>query len=431
MSLPANTVWEVRTATGSSTNGGGFVFGGSGTDYSQQTSPQYALTGLISSGSGPTILSSAAASDMVDNIAWCSGTNITTGWYRVISVSVGVSITFDSNLATGVASGVTVNVGGAFDTLGTAFTAAVQNNLIWCKGTEVRTSTLVFTLTYNGSGGAVNRECFTIRGYGTTRGDGGRYTLTTATNSTDLFEFAGSQLKIENMLMSCTAGTPGVGLNCGTSTWYLDLLLYNVRITGFNENIRSPYSSQIAIVPLTLISCEIDHALTYGIETVASIHTYNCWIHDNATAGLYTHGGAAPAQSGFQCIRTNFKGNGKGISHFTAASEESGCSGHILNCVFDGNTNGYDFETNNAVTLTIINSIFTGNVTDLTAGGGQTMIGKFLNNAFYNNTNTHNNFPTDASDITLTADPFNRATAGDYSLNSTSGGGALCKAAGF
>ena len=34
-------------------------------------------------------------------------------------------------------------------------------------------------------------------------------------------------------------------------------------------------------------------------------------------------------------------------------------------------------------------------------------------------------------DITLTADPFTAGASGDFSLNSTAGGGALLKAAGF
>ena len=92
MAQPATTVWEVRPTVGSDSNGGGFVPGASGTDWSQQNSPQYALTGIASSGSGNTVLSALAAADMVGNIAQCTGgTNFNTGLFEVTSVSVGVS----------------------------------------------------------------------------------------------------------------------------------------------------------------------------------------------------------------------------------------------------------------------------------------------------------------------------------------------------
>src|SRR5271155_31095 len=119
MAFPTGVVWEVRTATGSDNNGGGWVPGASGTDYSQQTSPQYALTGVASAGSGNTVLSSSAAAAMVGNIAQCvSGTNYNTGFFEVVSVSVGVSITFSINAAgnsicTGVGASGVINIGGA------------------------------------------------------------------------------------------------------------------------------------------------------------------------------------------------------------------------------------------------------------------------------------------------------------------------------
>ena len=56
MALSASTVWEVRPATGSDNNGGGFVTGASGTDYSQQGTAQYALTAIASAGAGDCII---------------------------------------------------------------------------------------------------------------------------------------------------------------------------------------------------------------------------------------------------------------------------------------------------------------------------------------------------------------------------------------
>ena len=86
--VSANTVWDIRPATGSdSANSCGFVTGASGTDYSQQTSPQYTLTGVISSGSGNVVLTASASADMVGNILLVvSGTNFNTGRFQITSV---------------------------------------------------------------------------------------------------------------------------------------------------------------------------------------------------------------------------------------------------------------------------------------------------------------------------------------------------------
>lgn len=53
-------------------------------------------------------------------------------------------------------------------------------------------------------------------------------------------------------------------------------------------------------------------------------------------------------------------------------------------------------------------------------------------NAFFDNTSgARLNFPTGDNDVTLSADPFNAAASGDFSLTNDGGGGADCRAAGF
>lgn len=137
MALSANTVWEVRT-TGSQNNGGGFVTGASGTDYSQQAAAQYALNPVTSGGASAVMTNANAAAAMVGNICRVvSGTNATAGWYQIISVNVGVDITVDRNWCTGACADGVVNVGGAFKfggTLDDDFTEAqVAGNVIYIK----------------------------------------------------------------------------------------------------------------------------------------------------------------------------------------------------------------------------------------------------------------------------------------------------------
>src|SRR5687767_10192193 len=95
MALSNATVIEVRS-TGATTNGGGFVTGASGVDYSQQDAAQYALSDGVTDGSA-VILTASAATDMIGNLVYVAGGSgtITPAWYQITAASAGVSITVD------------------------------------------------------------------------------------------------------------------------------------------------------------------------------------------------------------------------------------------------------------------------------------------------------------------------------------------------
>src|SRR5262245_28758828 len=110
--------WEVRS-TGNDNNGGGFVIGGSGTDYSQQDAAQYNFTDLVVDGSVNTKVTSAShnfvAAD-VDNIMHITaGTGWTVGFYRILSVASNAA-TLDRSPAAVSTTGGTFYVGGALAT---------------------------------------------------------------------------------------------------------------------------------------------------------------------------------------------------------------------------------------------------------------------------------------------------------------------------
>lgn len=95
-------------------NGGGFVTGASGVDYSNQDGAQYPLTGVTTAGADAILLTASAVADMVGNTCYiASGTNYTTGWYQILSVVVGVSATLDRTCTTAAGALGVVNVGGA------------------------------------------------------------------------------------------------------------------------------------------------------------------------------------------------------------------------------------------------------------------------------------------------------------------------------
>lgn len=173
MALSATIVWEVRSA-GNANNGGGYKTGSTGTDFSQQNAAQYALTSVTTAGADAVLLHANAADDMVGNVARIvSGTNFTVGYYEIISVVVGVSITLDRTCTTGAGDAGVVNIGGAVPSIGTlgsntAGLGAVAGNKIWVKADGAYSIGAVDTFSVV----ATATDPLVIEGYNATRGDG-------------------------------------------------------------------------------------------------------------------------------------------------------------------------------------------------------------------------------------------------------------------
>src|SRR5580658_5068799 len=214
MALPAGSVWEVRPTVGSDTNGGGFVTGSSGTDYSQANSKNTVGSDISTTdgvGNGTTTWTSATgnfSTAIVGNIIYLSGSGITTGWYQVTARGSATSITLDRSPGTG--TGATMNIGGALATVAQAYTNSVPSNTVYVKatGSYTVTTALVISLQSNSSPG----NPFSIIGYTSTRGDNGQFTWTTATNSINLINLtSGSTSDInvlfQNISFTTTAGT--------------------------------------------------------------------------------------------------------------------------------------------------------------------------------------------------------------------------------
>src|SRR4051812_5831049 len=92
MAISAATVWECRTS-GSDSNGGGFVFGATGTDLSQSDSVSYSFSDLASSNgtnASPQVTSVShnfVAADVGNLMQITAGTNWTTGFFQIVSVA--------------------------------------------------------------------------------------------------------------------------------------------------------------------------------------------------------------------------------------------------------------------------------------------------------------------------------------------------------
>lgn len=447
MAIPTGAVWNCRSADGSDNNGGFFVPGSSGTDYSQQASAQYTPTGLSSSGAGATILYSGAAAVMVGNgCNITAGTNVTTGYYEIVSVSVGVSITLDRAACTGTASGVALNIGGALQNATTANANMVAGNVCQLKGTFTFTSAMAMNFVSNSSG--VGFTSFI--GYTSTYGDGGNATFTTSTNSINIVDLSttgvAQGILFGNITWTNTAGTVGSGAtgnaiiasaaNCG------QLVVQNCSFSGFNVALQLDWQNvEFTAHPCHVVNTEIKNCVSHGIQTTDGIVVCDCYIHNNGGDGLHfstssnTNSGISGA---FVWTSVFYSNGGVGISQPNNQSFVGGSGAQfmsVINCAFVSNTgDGIAFPNAGPQAIALANCIFSSNGGYGVNNAGTAVVGGLIaSNAFYNNTSgARNNFPASFNgDVTLTGSPFTNPSGGDFTLNNTSGAGAACRGAGF
>ncbi len=435
MPLSSTTVFEIRPGAGSATNGGGFVPGSSGTDWSQQNGPQYSVTDAVANGT--TTVTSATASfgvDVVGNIAYING-----AWYQIVSRTNATTIVVDRTIGT--ATGLTLKIGGALDLCATAEPLLTAGMTLWIKA---GTQTLTTKLTLTNNGDATNGP-IAWKGYHTTRGDhdGTQPLITTATNNVDLLMLAtagGGSVGIsfrtfDNLAFSSTAGTPGNGItgttNSGSSA---DIVISRCTISGCKIGICGDGLTYVPIAGIVAM-CEIKSCTSHAIQNSGNLTLLGSYIHDCtgwgfttyydqnmiinvvrtvvyncAAGGIRINNNNATATSGtFLIIRACdiVSNGGNGISHETA-------NGHLAMLALDSNI---VWGQSSAIGVYVANAD-----AEITFNGW---------NAYGNNQTDRSNLPTGISDASLSADPFNGRTSNDFSLNSTAGAGAACKGAGF
>src|SRR3990167_789944 len=282
MPISANSVFEIRpTASANNINGGFFVTGATGSNFSLQDTAQFNITNLGSQGAGNVVACSAAVASMVGNcVRVIQGTNFTVGgWFEITAVSVGSSITFSTNqadaaISTGVGAGLELNIGGALS-LGHASDDAIFDNALntnagitfWIKK---GTYTLGSAISNNGNGtGLLHHK---IRGYNLTRGDhpdvGDHPTLICgASNAVALGNF----WDIEHVVMTGTNSyvlTPGSGSK-----------IIHCKVTNASES-----ADRAGIVLGNnnfIFQCDVTSYRGHGISgNVAAQMVYCCYIHD-------------------------------------------------------------------------------------------------------------------------------------------------------
>jgi hypothetical protein len=176
-------------------------------------------------------------------------------------------------------------------------------------------------------------------------------------------------------------------------------------------------------VPGTVVGCEVTDMKSGATAGIGMGICVACYVHDSPGVGF-----EYPVLA-LGCVADTMGSDGFRFGALTQATA-------IINCVSYGNTgDGFEAADTYKAFAPVLNNIAYGNGgygfrTDLTEQVARNWL--IDHNAFGNNTSgARQNFIAGAHDVTLTADPFTDAANGDFSLNSTSGGGAALKGMGF
>lgn len=429
MAISTNTAWEVRPTVGNDTNGGGFVTGASGTDFSQQNAKN---TGGNNSsvadgvGAGSTTVLSATASftaAIVGNVIFFDGL-----WYQVTVFNSSTSITVDRNTTTG--TGLTLNVGGALLTVAAAIGTYTQGNTVWIKGGAGDYLVTTGQTLTQPSGSAQTPTTF--RGYGTTRGDGVQAVWKTATDTIKLLTFQNLvQFTFRDIEFRSTATSPGE-LWFATSASAKNITCIGCKWNGGLLCIQGDFSVSFTFDMLVLLFCEITGSKGIGIANSFATVLYGCYIHDNVDDGCHLY--PADVQTVAMISRTVFRANNSGSGGKGGLNSNGSDRPIILeNCDFTDNTgDGVYLGSNGA--LQAVNCIFWNNSGFAVNAPGTQVYLVYLDACAFGSNGSGNfgNIPNvvNAGPVTITVDPFTNQSTGDFSLNSTVGGGASCKQAG-
>jgi hypothetical protein len=418
MALASTGVWEIRS-DGSSGNGGYFNSANvsAGTDYSQQAAAQVSVTDGVANGT-TTITSATAAftTAMAGN-----GIKIGASWYEIVSVTNATTIVIDRTV--GAAAGLTMKVGGAVDSPATIVGVRVAGNVAHWKATATYSITATITLSDAGADGAP----LTLIGYTTTRGDNGQVTVkwTGAANGI-ILDLSGALNIVRNVIVDGNGKSADRGLRLNAA----NCVAINCHGKDCNLTALEAINTGTLLYRCTATTTGTSTGSAgFGLSSGGFCHS--CIAYSNAKNGFATANSVGYLVN---CIARQNTTNG-----FYAA----GSGGlWIVNCVSYGNTvDGLRLDGSpEDQFLTIFNTVFSQNTgyginstsTNYSvAANAQMPLARRWNNAFYSNTlGARNQFPAGNNEITLTADPFTSAAAHDFSLNSTTGGGASLRGTG-
>jgi hypothetical protein len=404
MALSASTVWEVRT-TGNDGNGGGFVTGSGGTDFSQQDAAQAVLT--VASVLGPAANQvTVAGGDYtcvagdVGNILQITGGTATAGFYH-ITARAGQVWTLDRN-AGAIGNTVVGAMGGGLASPAVAAPPMVNGNILFIKAGTYSMS----VNTNNVANGKWSKSApVLVIGYDTNRAWGNVDTKPILQATVTLTTmWTGSSNWVNNIVfdVNSQASTRSVSGGAYTRCEFNNGNLANVQTLATHCTATGNSATSFTDGAAGFFYCEAFGNTATGFScSNASLHS--CLSYDNS--GATSDGFINPSLTSahfFNCIAYN---NGRDGFRNTTGSLVSRMI--LQNCIAEDNAGiGINAANTQYPSIAIRCSVFN-NGTD-TAGG-----------------------LTEVDTLTPGGSVFTNAAAGDFSLNNTGGAGATLRAAGY
>lgn len=405
-------------------------------DYSRTASARLSYTDLVIGGTTTQFTSAAnpVNKNLVGNIInITSGTGFTVQRVQISSTS-STTATCDKSLGTGGSTGGNGNLGGAFQKWYTAVALNVAGNVFFIRGDAGSyTQTASGTISNNGGSWSTAAPPSRVMGYTTYRGDNGKPSITTSGSSITIVSASGrTGWCIENLDIDCNSQTSSAGIAFGGGA--SNSLVRRCRVRNFTSvgiNVTGSGSS------FTVEENEVSggtSAATAGIFTNSgTAHAYGNYVHDNACTGI----------SGCLVNILNI------VVRNTGASSDGivfgGAFGGLVlfNTVYSNGRDGISNNSANHILTLVMGNLLVSNGRYGILYGTSSMFNdlRLDGNAFYNNTTAPRNNAGAVTgqfaiggvvyelsrDVILTADPFSDASGSNFSLNTTSGGGAAAR----
>lgn len=410
MAISANSVFEVRTA-GSDTNGGGFVTGASGTDFSQQNAANSgannkSTTDAVTAAT-TTVTSATAAftAAIVGNIIYLAGGSgaLTGARYQVTAFTNATTIVIDR--APGVSTGVTMNIGGALLSPGQASAFMVAGNITFVQNVGADGASVYSITSATGAvtGGVIlNATACFFQGYTSTRSLGNtdarptiQLNVSTATMWSTVNAMTIQGFVCDGNTQTSAKLTAGTGVGIFIRCMFMN---FNTATTnGVFVDCAATTNSAAIFVGEAAVRCEAyantatPFAITTAIDCISSGNT-----------GASTDGFTTPTISGCTtgCISISNGRHGFNPSN-------NGNSSTYLNCYAESNSS-YGFNIG-GTGKALINCAAYGNTS-----------GAFL----FNGSQSNVGFQT-----LTTGSAFVNAASNNYALNNTAAEGAALRAA--
>ena len=350
------------------------------------------------SGLGPAtaLYGSGATTDGTAVVTGISTTGVTAGdllWVQtssgrqfsiIASVDSSTQVTCDDTLSVGL--GQTWAIGGKR----ASFNNSDSRRLLFAySGSgDYKAGFVIETETDQTLTGSIGGNQGVSNGYWTIQGSAGSRKKITITTNQRIFYYAGNAngLKVKNLIFACSASSP-------TEHAFV------TRGSTVFENCEFGDGTN-------------NHASGCISDNFSDTLFRNCIFRTPKGIGNGNYSATAVVD---KCV---FESSTKGIDLYGASSA------FIQNSIFKGCTDGIYVSSYPGLGLAISNCIFSGCTTGVNATSSMAVTCE--DNAFHNCTTNITNM-ADSGTVSLTADPFTDSAAGDYSLNTDAGGGALLR----